>query len=197
MSHASPIGSRLFAASVLSVSCLLSGHMAAGQNPFSKIFGDKSTSYQTFKDPSGRFQLEYPTKDWRLLPSGGSSLAVFAHSDGPALFINHLKLLAALTPGEFEAMQDLEVTTLKEQQPTAKDFKADTLETRAGRGVVVRYSRLGSGPESVVECSIPVGQDLYRLNGVVPQRLLSKYDPIIMHMIQSFKVPADPPPPKS
>jgi hypothetical protein len=194
MNHASPLG-RAFAASMLSISCLLSAPLAAGQNPFAKIFGG-NTSYQTFKDPSGRFQLDYPTKDWRLLPSGGSSLAVFAHGDGPTLFINHVKLSASLTPTDLEAMPDFEVTRIKDEQPTAKDFKSDTLETKAGRGVVTRYSRVGSGPESVVQCAIPVGLDLYRLNGVVPLRLSSKFEPVVMHMIQSFKAPADSATPK-
>src|SRR5262249_13771628 len=157
------------------ISCLLWARLAAGQNPLAKIFGDKDTSYQTFKDPSGRFQLEYPKKDWRLLPSGGSSLAVFAHKDGPTLFIDHTKLSDALPPGEFEALPAQQITRIQEEQPTAKDFKSDALETKAGRGVVTRYSRVASGPESVVRCSIPVGRDLYILSGVVPVKLSSKY----------------------
>jgi hypothetical protein len=58
--------------------------------------------------------------------------------------------------------------------------------------VLIRYSRVATGPEAVVQYSVPVGQELYRLNGIVPERLLSKYEPIVMHMIQSFKAPADP-----
>ena len=42
-----------------------------------------------------------------------------------------------------------------------------------------------------MQYSIPVGQDLFRLNGVIPDKQLAKYEPIIMHMIQSFKAPAD------
>ena len=94
-------------------------------------------------------------------------------------------------------MPEMEVGRLKEQQPKGKDFKSDMLETKAGRGVLIRYSRVGTGPESVVQYSIPVGQDLYRLNGVVPEKLLEKYEPIIIHMIQSFKAPADPSTPKN
>jgi hypothetical protein len=131
------------------------------------------------------------------LPSGGSSLAVFARNDGPALFVDHVRLVDRLTSGEIDAMPDMEVSRLKEQQPKVKDFKSDMLETKAGRGVLIRYSRVGTGPESVVQYSIPVGQDLYRLNGVVPVRLVEKYEPIIMHMIQSFKAPADSSTPKN
>lgn len=198
MSHVSPRGRRACAVSVLSIVCLLSAGLAANQNPFRKLLGgDKNTNYQTFKDPAGRFELEYPTKDWRLLPSGGSSLAVFARNDGPALFVDHVRLVEQLTPGEIDAMPEMEVGRLKEQQPKGKDFKSDMLETKAGRGVLIRYSRVGTGPESVVQYSIPVGQDLYRLNGVVPEKLVEKYEPIIIHMIQSFKAPVDPSTPKN
>jgi hypothetical protein len=197
MSHVSPLRRRAFARSVLSIVCLLSAGLTAEQNPFKKVFGgDNNTKYQIFKDPAGRFELEYPAKDWRLLPAGGSSLAVFARNDGPALFVDHLRLVDSLTPGEIEAMPEMEVGRLKEQQPKAKDFQSDMLETKAGRGVVIRYSRLGTEPESDVQYTIPVGQDLYRLNGVVPNKLLPKYEGIIMHMIQSFKVPAGPSAPK-
>jgi hypothetical protein len=192
MTHVSPLGRRAFAASICSISCLLAVHLYAGQNPIAKIFGGGNTSYRIYRDPAGRFQLEYPTKDWHLLPNVGSSLAVFTHNDGPSLFVDYVKLSAALTPGELEQMADLEVTRIKQQQPSAKDFKSDALETRAGHGVVTHYSRVGSGPESVVDCAIPIGLDLYRLNGVVPLRLSSKFEPIVMHMIQSFKAPADP-----
>jgi hypothetical protein len=181
----------------MSILCLLSAGLAAGQDPFKAAGADKNTSYQTFKDPAGRFELEYPTKDWRLLPSVGSSLAVFVRNDGPTLFVDHLRLVDRLTPGEIEALPGLEVGRLKEQQPKAKDLKSDMAETKAGRGVLIRYSRVGTEPESVVQWSIPVGQDLYRLNGVVPEKLLSKYDPIILHMIQSFKATADPSTPKN
>jgi hypothetical protein len=177
---------------VLSTVFLLSARSTADQNPFKVFVGDKNTSYQTFKDPAGRFELEYPTKDWRLLPSGGSSLAVFARNDGPALFVDHTRIVERLTPGEFERLPEVEVERLKREHPNAKEFKSDRLDTKAGRGVLIRYSRIDGQPQAVVQYLIALDQDLYRLNGVAPERLFSKYEPIIMHMIQSFKAPASP-----
>jgi hypothetical protein len=196
MSQMSPLGRCVFAGSVLSILCWQSTGLTAGQFKW-LVGGDKNTKYQTYKDPVGRFEVEYPAKDWRLLPSVGSSLAVFARNDGPALGIDLLRLADRLTPGEIEALPNEEVDRLREQQPRAKDFKSDMLEGRAGRGVLIRYTRIGTEPESVMHYSIPVGQDLYRLSGVVPEKLLSKYEPIIMHMIQSFKAPAGPSTPKN
>lgn len=200
MSHVSPLGRRAFTASVLSILCWLSTGLRADQNPFKwMVGGDKNTNYQTFKDPAGRFELEYPTKDWKLLPSVGSSLAVFARNgnDGPTLFVDYVKLADRLTPGEFDAMPEMEAGRLKEQQPTATAFKSDMLESKAGRGVLIRYSRVGAGPETAVQYSIPVGQNLYRLSSIISEKQLSKYEPIIMHMIQSFKASADTSAPKN
>jgi hypothetical protein len=101
-----------------------------------------------------------------------------------------LRLAGPLTPEEIEALAENGVEKLKEQYPATKEFKPAVFETKSGRGVAIRYSRAGTGPETVVQCSIPVGQDLYRLEGVVPDRNLSKYEPIIMRMIQSFKAQA-------
>jgi hypothetical protein len=194
MSPPSRQGRRAFAAWVLTILWALSAgqSVTAGQNPIKRLFGDKETRYQTFKDPAGRFELEYPSKDWRLLPGAESSLAVFAHNDGPTLFVDHVRLVDSLTPAEIEALPDIEVGRLKQREPQAK-LTSVMLESRAGNGVLITYSRVGRGPESVAQYSIAVGQDLYRLNGIVPEKLLSKYEPIIRHMIQSFKVPAGPP----
>jgi len=46
--------------------------------------------------------------------------------------------------------------------------------------------------ERVMRYSIGVGKDLYRLDAVVPEAALAKYEAILMHMLLSFKVPANP-----
>jgi hypothetical protein len=187
-------GRRALAGSVLSILCLLPAGVTAGQNPFKWMLGSDKTNYQTFKDPAGRFELEYPTKDWRVLPaSGGSTLAVFTRNDGPALFVDDVRLTDRLTQGELEAMPESELERLKQLEPKSSDFHSEMLDTKAGRGVLIKFSRAG---ESVMQCAISVGQELYRLNAVVPQRLFSKYQQTMVHMLQSFKAPADPSTPK-
>jgi len=175
-----------FAAAVLALLCLLPAGLAAGQ--FKWLTGDKNTKYDSFKDPGGRFQIEYPTKDWKLLPAGGSSLAVFARNDGPTLYIDHVRLRDKLTQGEIDALPDVEINRLKDQQPNGKAFTSDLLESRAGRGVLVKYSRTSTAPENVLQYSIPVGQDLFRISGIIPEKQMARYEPVVMHMIQSFQV---------
>jgi len=155
--------------------------------------GDKDTKYKTYKDPAGRFELDYPTKDWRLLPSAGSNLAVLSGKDGPTLFIELTKLTDSLTPAEVGAMPELELTRVKDQQPKATDFKSEMFDSKSGRGVLIRYSRVAAVPEVVVQYSIPVLKDLYRLNAVIPARIIAKHEAVLMHMIQSFKAAADSP----
>lgn len=167
--------------------------LTAGQNPFKWLTGgDKTIKYTTYKDPGGRFELEYPQKDWRILPSGVGSSLVFSRSDGPSVFIDRVTIAGRLTPAEVEAMADLEVGRLKEEQPNGRDFKSEMLEGKSGRGALIRYSRPGTELESVIQYSIPVDRDLYRLIGVTPVKLLAKNEEIIMHMIQSFKAAGSP-----
>jgi hypothetical protein len=164
--------------------------LSAEQNPFGWLTGDKSVKYMTYKDPGGRFELEYPTKDWRILPSGVGSSLVFSRTDGPSLFIDQITIVDRLTPAEVDVLADIEISRLKKEQPKGRDFKSEMLEGKSGRGVLIRYSRPGTELESVVQYSIPVEKDLYRLNGVMPSRLLSKHESVVMHMIQSFKASA-------
>jgi hypothetical protein len=114
----------------------------------------------------------------------------FARNDGPTFYVGHVKLSEPFTPAEIANLPAVELTTLKDQQPKATGFKSDTLESKAGRGVLIKYSREGAGPETVIQFSIAVGTELFRLNGVIPDKQVAKYEPVVMYMIQSFKAPA-------
>jgi hypothetical protein len=189
MSRRLPLSTRrpsmLLAAAILFA---FSSGLSAGQ--FKWMVGDKSVKYVSFKDASGRFELEYPEKDWKRLPSVGQSLIGFARNDGPTLFVDHVRLVEALTPAEMAGLTSVELSTLKDQQPKATGFKSEDLESKAGRGVLIKYSREGAGPETVIQFSIAVGLELFRITGVIPDKQVAKYEPIVMYMIQSFKAPA-------
>jgi hypothetical protein len=188
MSQLSPSRRRVFAGVVAVILCVGSAGLAASQFKW-MVGGDKNVKYDTFKDPGGRFEIDYPAKDWKRLPVG-SSLVAFARNDDATLSVDHVTLVESLTPSEVAGMPAVELSTLKDQQPKAKDFKSDMLDSKAGRGVLIRYSRVGVGPETVVQYSIPVGRELFRINGIITDKQLTKYEPIVMYMIQSFRVPA-------
>lgn len=168
--------------------CTCSTGISAAQ--FKWMVGDKNVKYQPFRDPSNLFELEYPEKDWKRLPSVGQSLVGFARNDGPTFFVDHVRLSEPFTQAEIAGLPAVELSTLKDQQPKATGFKSELLESRAGRGILIRYSREGAGPETVIQFSIPVGLELFRINGVIPDKQVAKYEPIVMYMIQSFKAPA-------
>jgi hypothetical protein len=173
----------------VALTCLMSAVPIAGQ--FKWLTGDRATKYDAYKDPDGRFEMEVPAKDWRQLPSNSSSTLVgFSRNDGPTLFVDYVKLRDRLTKAELDVMSDVEVARLKDLQPKATGFKAELLESRSGSGVLIRYSRPGASGntnEAVIQYSVAANLDLYRVNGVVQEKQLSKYQPVIMHMIQSFQ----------
>ena len=187
MSRLSLSRRRLFPALAAVVLFACSSVLSAAQ--LGKIFNsDKNVKYQVFKDPSGLFELEYPEKDWKRLPSVGQNLVSFSRNDGPTFFVGHVKLSEPFTEAEIANLPAVELTTLKDQQPKATGFKSDLFESKAGHGVVIRYSR--EGAETVIQYSIAVGTELFRINGVIPDKQIAKYEPIVMYMIQSFKAPA-------
>jgi hypothetical protein len=174
-------------------------HMGAGQ--LGKIFGRKQeVTYQTYRDSSGRFSLEYPNKDWRVVPGGGSAaLVILAREDGEATVVVEASMLVeALAPSEIQAMAEIEVDNLKARLPAAKDAKYELVDTRSGRGAMIPYANIGAqGPERVVQYSIPVEKSLFRLIRTARVAAAAKHDAVLAHMIESFKSPAEPAPPRN
>jgi len=180
---------RLFPALAAVLLCTCSTELSAKQFKW-MVGGDKNIKYLPFRDPAGLFELEYPEKDWKRLPSVGQSLVGFSRNDGPTLFVDHVRLTEGFTAAEIAGLPTVELATLKDAQPKAKDFTSEMLYSKAGRGVLIKYSREGAVPETVIQFSIVVGLELFRINGVIPDKQVAKYEPIVMYMIQSFKAPA-------
>jgi hypothetical protein len=200
MSRGASIGRRagLRIALTLSLCAVARDHMAAGQ--IGKIFGRKQeVLYQTYRDPGGRFSLEYPNKDWRVVPGGGSAaLVILAREDGEATVgVEAVSLVEALAPSEIQAMAENEVDNLKTRVPTAKDAKYELVDTRSGTGAMIPYANVGAqGAERVVQYSIPVDRNLFRVIRTARVAAAGKHDAVLAHMIESFKVPAEPAAPK-
>jgi hypothetical protein len=159
------------------------------------IFGSGKVQYKIFKDASGRFELEYPTKDWSSFPTGGSTVAILSRNDRSAtVLIDIAKLTEPLAPAEVPTNGQIELETVKEQHPTAKDLTLDIVDTKAGvRASMVKYLRVGTnGPERVMHFSVGIGLQLFRLDAVVAEASKAKYEDILTYMLLSFKAPAGP-----
>lgn len=182
------------------VACgLLAGsHTALAQKKFG-IFGSGKTQYVVYRDPSSKFEIEQPAKDWGLVRPGGSAVAIISRNDRSAtLVIDLATLTEPLVESEITTNAQIEMDTLKEQQPNAKGFSSELFECKGGKGALIKYSRVGAkGAERVLRYMIGVDRDLYRLDAVVADASASKYEPILMHMIESFKAPAGPLPTKN
>jgi len=177
------------------IGCIVSTERPVIAQKVLGIFGSGKVQYKTFKDASNRFELEYPTKDWSALPTGGSAVAILSRNDRAAtVVIDIAKLTEALAPAEVPTNAEIERDTLKEQQPTAKDFTLDIVDTKAGvRASMIKYLRVGAnGPERVMHLSVGIGLELFRLDAVVAEASKAKYEEILTYMLMSFKAPAGP-----
>src|SRR6185295_19431192 len=143
-----PVSALAFAVAL----CVLSNEYHVFAQKKLGIFGDKDVKYRTFKDASGRFELEYPAKDCNPFPVGGSAIAILSRNDRTAtLVIDLSRLTEPLAPAEVATNAQIELESLKEQQPKAKEFTSEILDSKAGHGSLIRYARLGAtGPERVM-----------------------------------------------
>ena len=157
-----------------------------------KNSGDTQT-LSTFSAPDGKFALEYPSKDWQMLPGVGSVVATLAQRNSEAsVVINYARMNQVLAPSEInDLFAELESEDLVFRQPEAKGAKPSIVNVGGRRVVVIQYSRAGlKGKEQVVQYTVPVGQDVYQLICSAQAALFAKYEPMFTHAIESFQSPA-------
>jgi hypothetical protein len=157
------------------------------------IFRKNSQETQTLRAPDGRFALEYPNRDWQMLPGGGSVVATLAQRNGEAsVVVDYTKMNQALAPSDInDLFAELEGEDLATRQPEAKGATPSVVNVGGRRVVVIQYSRAGlRGKEQVVQYTVPAGQDLYRLICSAQAPLFAKYEPVFIRMIESFQAPA-------
>jgi hypothetical protein len=134
-------------------------------------------------------QVEFPAKDWMVLPSSGALVLAAASRKGDAVvLIERSTLRQALDPADItELFAQIEIEAIKERQPKAADFQSKVLDSGARRLVAVQYSRLGVlGSERVRQYSVPVGTDLYRVTCISSAARFAAYDPVFSHIAASL-----------
>jgi hypothetical protein len=151
----------------------------------------KNPAYRSYADPSGRFSIDYPASDWRIVSGGGSVLIGFNEKNGDAsLVVDYTKLQLALEASEIDRMfADLEVQVLKERNPTVKDPKAIVQTVAGAPRVMITFTKQGvHGLEQVTQYSIPRGADMYRVVCTTRTDRAEKNAPLLDHMAESFAV---------
>jgi hypothetical protein len=134
-------------------------------------------------------QVEFPAKDWVVLPSSGALVLAAASRKGDAVvLIERSTLRQALDPADItDLFAQIEIEAIKERQPKAADFQSKVLDSGARRLVAVQYSRLGVlGSERVRQYSVPVGTDLYRVTCISSAARFAAYDPVFSHIAASL-----------
>jgi hypothetical protein len=150
----------------------------------------------TLQDPGGAFRVEYPRKDWMVVPGGGASVLTLTHKKGEAsVVLERSRLNQALEPSEItELFAQLEADYVKEVQLRSADLKSRVIDDGPRRLAAVQFVRQGQGgPETVRQYSIPVGRTLYRLICVSTPARIAKYEAVFAHIAASFAAaPAKP-----
>jgi len=141
------------------------------------------------KGPGGMFSLEYPEKDWQVVPGGGSVVLTLAQKGNQAfIVIDHTRSDISLSPDEVGAVfLESERARVASRQSGARVIAATLTTTPAGPVAVLHYTRPGlKAPESVVQYSVPFGQDLFRLICSAQTAQFAKFEPVFVHVATSF-----------
>ena len=173
---------RICSAVPLVVACLLSGSLAA--------LADKTIQYQQFVGPSERFTLEYPKKDWRIIPGGGAVLVTIAEKNSDAVVIvERARLNLELAREEItDVFAQNEADVARERRPGATGVNARVIDNGTLRFILLQYTQPGTkGAERVREYSFPIGTDLYRLICTAPADQFDKFEPIFGHIATTFR----------
>ena len=136
-------------------------------------------------------QVEFPAKDWMVLPSSGSLVLALASRKGDAVvLVERSALRQALAAEDItDLFAQFEVDAIKEWHPKAADIQSKVLDLGARRLVAVQYARPGVlGSERVRQYSVPVGRQLYRVTCISSAAQFAVYDPVFSHIGASFTV---------
>jgi hypothetical protein len=144
---------------------------------------------QPFEGPNKHVRLEYPKKDWQVVPGGSAAIASLLQKKGEAaVVIEQSRLNQPLAPDDItDLFGQLESETIRDRQPSPSDIQSKVYEAGGRRFVIVDYARQGvAGPERVRQYSIPVGSDLYRLTCSAAASQFTRYETVFAHIAATF-----------
>jgi len=172
----------------------LLGSPLAAQTPGSPASTDpwygrsSRVQFQPVKLATEGFQMEWPKKDWLLVPSAGPLSLVLVSKKGDAsIVIERSSLRQPLEAADItDLFAQLESDAIKTQQK-ALDIQARVIDGGGQRLAAVQYQRDGAlGPERVRQYSIPAGKRLYRIVCVSTSAQFLVFDAVFAHVAASF-----------
>jgi hypothetical protein len=178
---------------------LLAGALAAAAGPGGQDAAAKAADpwvarttrvqFQSQRAADAPAQLDFPKKDWMVLPSSGSVVITLASRKGDAVVVvERTAMRQALASEDItELFAQIEIDAIKERQPKAADFQSKVLASGDRRIVAVQYGRQGVlGAERVRQYSVPIGKELYRVTCISSAAQFALYDPVFAHIAGSF-----------
>jgi len=157
--------------------------------PASGQFWRSKAEFKVFKEPAGRFALEYPN-DWQLVDGVGDVIVTFRQKKGEAaLVVERFHLNLPVGKDDInENLKGVETAVLRERQPTANGIVSKIVDRHDTRLILIDYKRTGlTRAEQVRQYSFPVGQDIYRLIFSSAEGVFTKYEGDFAHVADSFK----------
>jgi hypothetical protein len=152
---------------------------------------------QAYRDPAGRFTLEYPKKDWQVFPGGGSTLATIGGNKGKSsVQIEYFKLNAPIKVDEnYDLIVGIETDFVRDRQPGADQIKGAPKRPDLKDIVVLDYVRPGAaGADRIRQYSIINGVNLFRVSCVAPASDFAKLEPVFERIAKSFMITSAPRP---
>ena len=147
---------------------------------------------QTFQD---RFTLQYPSKNWLIVPGGRASLVTLTHKKNEAtVTIEYQPLQIELSPAEIDqTFAQIEAEPVSQQQPSATGVRSQVGDADGRKVVIIEFTRRGvTGAERVRQYSLPIGKQMYRIVCSAPSAAFAKYEPVFANIVRTFAVTGAP-----
>jgi hypothetical protein len=160
---------------------------AAGQPAPAPRPGPAGTD-QRFSGVAG-FTIDYPKRDWSLLPSVGSALVVFIHKSREALVaVERIKLPVALAPNDIiDETAKYEMEDWRSRRPYATGLAPQVFPYFDSKAIIIDLTQPGGlGPEHVRLYTIFRGSDKYRVICTTTLPTFAKYKDTIHRMALSL-----------
>ena len=148
-----------------------------------------------YADPSKRFTIDYPLKDWTPYPGGVQSLVIFHQKKGLASVVVERQTLPSFAEQRFvnDTFIGLRAEEVRSADPQSSAIEQRTITDGEFKIAVLVYSRPGAaGPESLRTYHMLRGRHLYRIVCRAVQGELPEFDKIFAHMAASFNAPVAP-----
>jgi hypothetical protein len=181
------------AVAVLSAIALLGGGEALGaQDPWFAKAAANVLKIRPYADPSKRFTIDYPAKDWTPYPGGVQSLVAFYQKKGLASVVIERQTLPSFAEQRFvnDTFIGLRAEDVRNADPQSSAIEQRTITEGDFRIAVLVYSRPGAaGPESLRIYHMLRGRHLYRIVCRAVQGQMPAFDVVFAHMAASFAAP--------